>query len=69
MKASKQVKIFFIAVLAILAIVIVFQNRVPTTTTLLFATVEMPLAILLIVTLGIGFVAGLITSGVWCAKK
>ena len=69
MKASKQVKIFFIAVLAILAIVIVFQNRVPTTTTLLFATVEMPLAILLIVTMGIGFAVGLTAAGIWFARK
>ena len=69
MKASKQVKIFVIAVLALLAVIIVLQNRVSTTTTLLFARVDMPLAILLIVLLGFGFVAGLITSGVWCAKK
>jgi len=69
MKASNQVKIFSIAVLAVLAIIIVLQNMAQTTTTILFAHVEMPLAILLIVTLGIGFAVGLIASGIWFARK
>ncbi len=69
MKASKQVKIFIMAVLAVLAIVIVLQNMAATTTTILFADIKMPLAILLIVTMGIGFAVGLNAAGVWYARK
>ena len=69
MKASKQVKMWAIAVLAILAVIIVIQNIPAAKVRLLFATVEMPLAILLIITLGLGFSAGMITAGVWFARK
>jgi len=69
MKASKQVKIFIMAVLAVLAVILVIQNMGSVPTTLLVKTVPMPLAILLIVTMGIGFAVGLIAAGVWFARK
>ena len=70
MKASKQVKIVVVAILVALAVIVIFQNMTMDTVKLLFAKVEMPRGLLLLlVTLGIGYVIGLITSGIWFAKR
>lgn len=69
MKVAKQVKIVVVAVLAVLVIIIIFQNMTLDTVKLLFAKVQMPRGLLLLVTLGIGYVAGLVTSGIWFAKR
>jgi riboflavin transporter FmnP len=58
----KKTKIIIIAVVSILALIIIFQNREVTTTKLLFMTVEMSRALLLILTFGLGFITGLVVS-------
>jgi len=70
MKKSKQAKIFAVAVLALLGVILVLQNTTPVKAKLLlFESEAMSLSILLLVTLGIGFVAGLITTAIWFARK
>ena len=58
----KKAKIIIIVVVSILALIIIFQNREVTTTKLLFMTVEMSRALLLILTFGLGFITGLVVS-------
>ena len=69
MKLTTQMKVVAVAVLALVAVVLLYQNREPVQTKLLFATIEMPRAIMLLVTLAIGFAAGLITAGIWARNK
>jgi len=70
MKAGTQAKIFVVAVLALLAVIIVLQNTAPVKAKILFYESEtVSLAVMLLVTLGIGFVAGLITTGIWFARR
>lgn len=56
----KKVQIILIAVLAVLVIIILAQNLETAQTKLLFVTVEMPRAVLLLITLVIGFVLGML---------
>ena len=56
----KKGKILLMAVLALLAIIVVFQNTEAVETKLLFMTVTMPRAMLLIVVLLAGFILGLV---------
>jgi uncharacterized integral membrane protein len=63
----KKAKIIIIAVVSILALIIIFQNREVTTTKILFMTVKMSRALLLILTFGLGFITGLVVS--FMAKK
>jgi uncharacterized integral membrane protein len=58
----KKVKIIAIVVLAIIAIILMLQNMGSVTTRIVFAKVDMPQTILLLVTLAIGFVAGMIVA-------
>jgi len=58
----KKVKIASAAILVIIALIIAFQNRESVDTKLLFATVTMPRAALLFITLVIGFTGGILTS-------
>jgi riboflavin transporter FmnP len=58
----KKAKIIIIAVVSILALIIIFQNREVMKTKLLFMTVEMSRALLLILTFGLGFITGLVVS-------
>ena len=58
----KRAKIIVAAILAILLIIIVVQNRQPVATKLLFATITMPRAMLLLVSTLIGFALGLIAA-------
>lgn len=58
----KKAKIISIIVICILALIIILQNTASTETKLLFATVTMSRALLLMVTFVMGFAAGLITS-------
>ncbi len=55
-------KIIVVAIVAILAIILVAQNTQAVETKLLFATVTMPRAVLLFVTLVIGFVIGVLAA-------
>ncbi len=58
----KNVKVIAIALLAIVSIIIVMQNTASVETRLLFVTVTMPRALLLLLTLAAGFVLGLFTT-------
>jgi uncharacterized integral membrane protein len=56
-------KLAAVAIVAILAIVVVAQNTQAVETRLLFVTVVMPRAILLLITLLAGFVLGVLAAG------
>jgi len=56
------------ALLAVVVVIVVLQNTGPVETRLLFATVTMPRAVLLFVTLLVGFVLGLVAAG-WRGHK
>ena len=62
-------KIYVAAVLAILVIIVVLQNTFAVTPKLLFFETQMPLAVLLFVTLVIGYVLGILTAGKRKKKK
>jgi uncharacterized integral membrane protein len=55
--------------LALVAVVLILQNRDPVETQLLFATVTMPRAILLLLTALLGFAAGILVSLYWNRKS
>jgi len=57
-----KVKFAVAAILMICAVIIAIQNRESVETKLLFATVTMPRAALLFVTLVIGFAGGVLTT-------
>lgn len=58
----KNIKLVLIIVILTLAIVIAFLNKQDVDVNLIFKTVTMPGILLILVTLGIGFLGGLITS-------
>ena len=57
----KRLKIAGVALLAVLVLIVILQNTTAVETKLLFVTVTMPRAILLIVTMLIGYVLGVAT--------
>jgi len=59
---TKQIRLIAIAVAVILLIVLILQNTETTRTQVLFATIEMPRALMLVTTAGLGFIAGLLTA-------
>jgi len=63
-----QARIIIAIVIAILALIIVLQNTQAVETKLLLVTVTMPRAVLLFVTLLVGFVLGLITA-TWLSRR
>lgn len=64
----KQVKLILAIVLAVLGTVIILQNTASVETELLFVTVTMPRAVLLFVTLIIGFLSGVLVSLIFARK-
>lgn len=64
----KKAKIAVIIVISILALIIFLQNTEAVETRLLFITVTMSRALLLILTFGLGFVTGLITMSYMMRK-
>ena len=58
-----------IAVVALLAIVVMLQNIQAVETKLLFMTVTMPRALLLMVTFLLGLAVGVVLSGFWFRKR
>ena len=56
-------KLVAAAVVAVLAIIVVAQNTQAVETKLLLVTVTMPRAVLLFITLLVGFVLGLVSAG------
>ena len=66
----RNVKIITAAILAILVVIIVVQNREPVATHLLFATIVMPHAVLLFITAAAGFALGaLLTMSLTTKRK
>ncbi len=61
-RLTNRIKIAVAAVVAILAIIVIFQNTEVVETRLLFVTVDMPRALLLIVTLLLGVLLGLMAA-------
>ncbi len=64
----KKVKIILIIIISVLALIVFLQNTEAVQTKLLFASVTMPRALLLILTFLMGFVAGLITTSIILRK-
>ncbi len=64
-----RVKVVIAVVLALLALVVIAQNSASVDTKLLFVTVTMPRAVLLLVTLVIGFILGLLFALVASKKS
>lgn len=58
----KTVRLVVLIIVVILLAIIIIQNREPVRTHFLFATVEMPHILLLLVTAAAGFVAGLMVA-------
>lgn len=65
----KNVKLGFTALIAVVLIVIIFQNLEPVSTRLLFATVKMPRAALLFLTAAAGFALGLFARFTFFNRK
>ncbi len=64
-----KIKHIIIILLVLLAIIVIFQNTKAVETKLLFVTVTMPRALLLIVTFLVGLAIGFILSGFWFKKQ
>lgn len=58
----KRIKVAALGFIAIAALIVFFQNTETVTTRFLFATVEMPRALLLILTFAAGVAVGLIVA-------
>ncbi len=59
---TPKLKLIVLMILAILAIVLILQNREMVDTRLLFVTVSMPVAALLALTLLLGFAGGVLVA-------
>jgi len=57
-----KVKIIIVVVISILALIIFVQNTAVVETKLLFMTIKMSRALLLLLTFGLGFATGIIVS-------
>ena len=64
----KRLRFVLTFVLAILVAIVALQNTEAVETDILFATVTMPRAVLLLTTSLIGFALGILTSLVWMRK-
>jgi lipopolysaccharide assembly protein A len=69
MELMTKIKIILVAIIAILVLIVIFQNTHPVTTRLLFMEVSMPRALLLIMMLAIGFAAGVLVTGAAYRKR
>ncbi len=61
-KLSRNIRIVTIAAAVAVVLILILQNTNEVRTRVLFATVVMPQAVLLVVVLAIGFVIGLLTA-------
>lgn len=66
---STWIKIALVAVIAVLTIIVVFQNTDVVHTTVLFGTVSMPHSVLLAVTFASGVLAGTVLFSRWTRWK
>ena len=64
----KNVKPILIAVAALLGIIIILQNTASVQTNILFMTIVMPRAVLLLITLLLGVIIGVLSS-LWYGRK
>ena len=64
-----KLKLISIALLAVLAMVVMFQNTTSVETKILFVSVTMPRSLLLLMTLAVGFVLGILFSLMASRKK
>ena len=58
----KRLKLIVALILAVLLVIIIFQNHKMVKTQVLFVPIEMPLFLLLLVTMLIGFAIGLVAA-------
>jgi len=65
----KQLIVVALVVLTVLALALIVQNTETVDTKLLFITLSMPRAVLLLITAGIGYAAGLISAIVVFGRK
>lgn len=65
----KKVKYIAAGIVIILLGIVIFQNFEEKTINILFASIRMPVAILLILTFGIGMIAGWIATLLVTGKK
>ncbi len=59
---AKKIKLIAAAIVIILLGVIIFQNFEPITVIILLAKITMPMAVMLLLTFGVGMVAGWVLS-------
>ena len=65
----RYVKFTVLLVLLLVAGLVIGQNLEPVKTNLLVRSLEMPLAVLLVCTLLIGYVLGLLTTALWKVRS
>jgi uncharacterized integral membrane protein len=65
----RKVKIILIIIISVLALIVFLQNTETVQTKLLFASITMPRALLLLLTFLMGFIAGLITTSIILRKS
>jgi len=65
----KQAKFIAVIILALLCLIILLQNTATVETRILFITITMPRAVLLLTTTAIGFALGVLVSLIMCKKQ
>lgn len=68
-RTMKKGKLIAIVVLSVLAVIIFLQNTEVTQTRILFMTVRMSRALLLILTFALGFLTGVLVATYFLRKK
>jgi uncharacterized integral membrane protein len=58
----KKAKVIGVIIIALLVFIIFFQNTQSAETKLLFVTIKMPIVVLLMLTVLVGFIGGLVTA-------
>ncbi len=66
---GRRIRIGLVVAVIILTLIVILQNTESVSTNLLFATVTMPRAVLLMVTLLIGFAGGALTAGIMLSRR
>ena len=69
MPTKTQLKVAAAVILSVLIVIVVLQNTESVETRLLFVTIAMPRAVLLFVTLVVGFVLGMIAMTRFTNKR
>ena len=65
----KKTKLIAVIILALLCLIILLQNTATVETKILFITITMPRAVLLLTTTTIGFALGVLVSLIMCKKQ